>query len=200
MALLNRRILAALAIAPSLAWAGGGFGEHAANNADSVLQGTHLIDIRQGSDLSRKASDLQFGGYESAQGQWIGMQRWYHSKWTDSRITWMTAMSPNVGLVWGLGTGERAEKYTIAPSVKLGFVVTAEPSKNSQFSFKASTILGGQLRERPCTADYGAIGGVQAVNCRFAASTMAPADTLRYLLHERPRDRHSLMLEYKLSF
>jgi hypothetical protein len=200
MRLLCRFVLAGLATAPALAWAAGSFADLALGGANATLQGTHLIEIRQGSDLSRKASNLQSGGYESAQGDWIGVQRWYQTKWTDSRITWMTVLSPNSGVVWGLGTGERAEKYTIAPSIKLGFVLTQAPSKNSQLSLKASVIMGGNLRERSCTADYGDIGGVQAVNCRLAASTLVPAETLRYLLNEPARDRRSVMLEYKLFF
>ena len=84
--------------------------------------------------------------------------------------------------------------------MKLGFVLTSEPSRNAVFSLKATTVVGGDLRERPCSADYGAIGGEQAVNCRLAASTLAPADTLQYLLQERPRGRNSVTLEYKLFF
>ena len=197
---LFRHIVSALALVPFLAGADDGFGAHAFEQAASSLKGTHLIELRQGSDLSRKASDLQFGGYESAQGQWIAMRPFYRTKWTDARISWMTAISPSAGLIWGLSTGERAEKYTIAPSMKLGFVLTSEPRGNAFFSLRATTVVGGQLRERPCSADYGAIGGVQAVNCRLAASTMAPAETLKYLLQERPRGRNSVTLEYKLLF
>lgn len=200
MRLLSCLGLAVLVAAPTLTWARDSFTDLALSSTNGKLQGTHLIEIRYGSELSRAVSGLQFGGYESALGDWIGMQRWYRSKWIDSRITWMTVLNPNVGLVWGLGTGERAEKYSISPSVKLGFVLTQTPSKNSQLSLKASVILGGNLREQSCMADYGNIGGVQAVNCRLAAATLAPAETLRYLLNEPARDRRSVMLEYKLFF
>lgn len=54
------------------------------DSGDGALQGTHPIEFRQGCDLSRKASDLQFGGYESALGQGIGMQHWSRSRWTDA--------------------------------------------------------------------------------------------------------------------
>jgi hypothetical protein len=34
----------------------------------------------------------------------------------------------------------------------------------------------------------------------MAASTLAPADTLRYLLNERPRNRNTLFVEYRHAF
>jgi len=52
-----------------------------------------------------------------------------------------------------------------------------------------TTRIGGHLRERACTADYGEIGGVQRVNCRLAATPLEPRETLQYLWDERPGDR-----------
>ena len=57
------------------------------------------------------------------------MQRWYGRTWTDTHLAWMTQASPQWGLIWGFGTGERADKYTIAPSVKLGLAFAAEPRR-----------------------------------------------------------------------
>ncbi|MFO1193041.1 MAG: hypothetical protein U1F00_12875 [Rhodoferax sp.] len=187
-------------LAAHAAWAGDSFAMQAAGAFDTALPRTHLIELQQGSDLSRKASALAYGGYETAQGQWVDMQRWYGRTWTDTHVAWMTQVSPQWGLIWGFGTGERADKYTIAPSVKLGLAFAAEPRRNHFLSFRATATLGGALKERACTADYGAIGGVQAVNCRMAASTLAPADTLRYLLNERPRNRNTLFVEYRHAF
>ena len=161
---------------------------------------THLIELKQGSELSRKVSSLQTGGFESAQGAWVSMQPWYGSRWTDSTIAWMTQLNPGLGVIWGLGTGERGDKYRIDPSLKVGFIVQTEPRKQHYLSFKATARLGGRLREKPCTADYGEIGGVQQVNCRLAASTLAPSETLNYLLNERPQDRMTWMLQYKFFF
>ena len=60
-------------------------------------------------------------------------------------------------------------------------------------------MLGGTLHEKSCSADYGQIGGVQEVNCRLAASTLPPAETLRYLLNEKPYNHNqvSLMLTWR---
>ena len=167
---------------------------------DAGTGSTHLVELRQGGDLSRQMSSLRLGGYETAQGEQVDFARWYTTRWTDTRVGWMTQMTPHWGLLWGFGTGERAPKYRIAPSVKLGLLFTTQPTRDSQFTFRWTATLGGQLRERACSADYGAIGGVQQVNCRLAASTMAPADTLQYLVHAAPRDRRTLSLDYSVQF
>ena len=57
-------------------------GARGIDSGDDALPGIHPIELRQGSDRSRKASDLKFGGRQSALGQRIDMQHWYRSKWT----------------------------------------------------------------------------------------------------------------------
>jgi hypothetical protein len=166
----------------------------------SLLRSTHLIEVKQGSDLSRKVAGVQGSGFETSQGSWVSMQPWYSSRWSDSSIAWLTQLNPGLGVIWGLGTGERGEKYRIDPSLKLGFITQTELRKNAYLSFKATAVLGGRLRERACVADYGEIGGVQAVNCRLAASTLPPAETLKYLFNERPTDRLTLSLQFKVFF
>ena len=91
-------------------------------------------------------------------------------------------------------------KYTIAPSLKLGLVAQIQPASNMVVSFRATTILGGSLNEKSCTADYGDIGGVQRVNCRLAASTLAPQDTLNYLVRQRPLYRNEVSVNFKWKF
>jgi hypothetical protein len=103
-------------------------------------------------------------------------------------------------LLWGISTGERGEKYRIAPALQIGGMVQVELSRNSKLTFSVSAMLGGQLQEQTCTADYGAIGGIQQVNCRLAASTLAPADTLDYLLRVSARDEARVALLYELRF
>jgi len=79
--------------------------------------------------------------------------------------------------------------------------VAIEPiTDNSQLSLSVSVVLGGYLREKTCTADYGAIGGVQTVNCRLADSPLPPAETLIYLLDEPLGDLVSVTLRYQLKF
>ena len=161
---------------------------------------THLIELRQGGDFSRRMSDLRLGGYDTAGGQRVDFGRWYTTRWADAHVGWITQVDPNWGLLWGFGTGERAPKYSISPSLKLGLLYVTQPTRDSQFTFRWTASIGGNLRERDCTADYGAVGGVQQVNCRLAASTLAPADTLQYLARESSRERRTLSIGYHFQF
>ena len=166
----------------------------------SFRQATHLIELRQGSYLSRNAASLRNGGYQLAGGEEVSMRRWYDTQWVDVGASWMTQLTDNVGVIYGLSTGEQAQKYTIAPSLKLGLVAQFQPASNMVVSFRATTILGGSLNEKSCTADYGDIGGVQRVNCRLAASTLAPQETLNYLVRQRPLYRNEVSVTFKWKF
>ena len=161
---------------------------------------TYLIDIGQGSQLSQLMRASQTGGFETANGNWVSFKGWYSTNWTDSRLAMMTQLTPWLGLIWGVSTGELGEKYTIDPSVKFGLVVRHDFAKNSSLSFKVTTILGGSLREKSCSADYGEIGGQQKVNGRLAATPLAPPDTLQYLYNMKPLNSYFLSLQYSLSF
>jgi hypothetical protein len=161
---------------------------------------TYLIDIGQGSQLSQVMRASQTGGFETANGNWVSFKGWYSTNWTDSRLAMMTQLTPWLGLIWGASTGELGEKYTIDPSVKVGLVVRHDFAKNSSLSFKATTVLGGSLREKSCIADYGEIGGQQKVNCRLAATPLAPNDTLQYLYNMKPLNSYFLSVQYSLSF
>lgn len=173
-------------------------GRHDLQNS-SFLAATYLLDIQQGSQLSRNAHGLRAGGYELAGGAAVSFKDWYKTRWVDASITWMTQVTENFGVIVGTSTGERAKKYVINPGLKLGVIAQAPVSKNAVLSFRATTILGGELKERSCTADYGDIGGVQEVNCRLAAATLPPAETLKYLLNEKPINRNqvSVMLTWR---
>jgi hypothetical protein len=168
--------------------------------AKYVFTNTYLIDIGQGSQLSQVMRASQTGGFETANGNWVSFKGWYSTNWTDSRLAMMTQLTPWLGLIWGASTGELGEKYTIDPSVKVGLVVRHDFAKNSSLSFKATTVLGGSLREKSCIADYGEIGGQQKVNCRLAATPLAPNDTLQYLYNMKPLNSYFLSVQYSLSF
>jgi hypothetical protein len=160
---------------------------------------TGIIDIHQGSALTETVRDLEAGGYELAHGQWQSFYAWYHTDWVDVRVDMLTQYSSDFGILWGVSTGESGEKFTIEPSVKLGIIAQGHPVPNSTLSLSIATILGGRLIERPCVADYGDIGGVQQVNCRFAASPIAPKDTLPLLLNVNP-ERLRVVLNYRATF
>ena len=185
---------ASLAVAAS-ARAEGGFLER----AGAFLGNTHLLELEQGSRLSNMVTGLQIGGFETSEGSWVGFKKWYSSNWTDARAAWVTQVTPSWGVIWGGSTGERAEKYSISPSLKLGFVFQTPVQKNAFVSLKGTTIFGGRLKEKSCVADYGEIGGVQEVNCRLAATPLEPSETLNYNLNERPY-RHALMLRFTKYF
>lgn len=163
------------------------------------LGNTHLLELEQGSRLSNMVNGLQIGGFETSEGNWIGFKKWYSSNWTDARAAWVTQLTPSWGVIWGGSTGERAEKYSISPSLKLGFVFQTPVQKNAFVSLKGTTVVGGRLKEKSCVADYGEIGGVQEVNCRLAATPLEPSETLNYNLNERPY-RHALMLRFTKFF
>jgi hypothetical protein len=168
--------------------------------ANYFFANTYLIDLGQGSQLSQVMRASQTGGFETATGNWVSFKGWYSTNWTDARLAMMTQLTPWLGLIWGASTGELGEKYTIDPSVKVGLVIRHDFAKNSSLSFKATTILGGSLREKSCIADYGEVGGQQKVNCRLAATPIAPVDTLQYLYNMKPLNSYFLSLQYSLSF
>lgn len=161
---------------------------------------THLLEIKQGSELSSKASDLLAGGFETSQGDRVSFKNWYQTKWTDTRAIWLTQINPNFGLIWGFSTGENAEKYQISRSMTIGFAFNKPLDKTSFISIKGTTIVGGNLKEKSCTADYGEIGGVQNVNCRLAASTLAPSDTLPFLFNDKPVNKNIFFITYTKLF
>lgn len=165
----------------------------------SLLESTYLIDLHQGSFLSDKTSRLRSGGYELADGRYQSFNKWYRTKWKDVSAAWMTQVTPDFGVIYGFSSGERGEKYTIQPSLKVGFVAHKQISEHAHFTLRATTVVGGRLREKSCVADYGDIGGVQAVNCRLAATLLPPAETLGYLMDEEP-DRHQVFMTFVWTY
>lgn len=159
---------------------------------------TSLIGIHQGSPLSDRARELGNGGYELQNGSWVSFNQWYHATWVDIHVDLLTQLTENTGILWGFGTGEKGEKYTVAPSLKLGFLAQTHPSPNSTLSFSLTSTIGGGLTEKPCVGDYGDLG-TYSVNCRLAASEMAPEETLKYLVNAKPESMH-LWLNYRVTF
>ena len=163
------------------------------------MHSTYLLGIHQGSGLSDAAEALGDGGYELSDGTWVSFKKWYDGGWKDLFVDLLTQLGDDYGVLWGVSTGERGEKYTIDPSLKLGIIVQAHPKPNSTLSLTVTSTLGGSLTELPCQADYGDIGGIQTVNCRLAASPLPPEDTLKYLVKSDP-NRLSVRVTYSASF
>jgi hypothetical protein len=159
---------------------------------------TSIIDIHQGSSLSDRARSLAEGGYELQNGNWVSFNQWYRATWIDMHVDFLTQITENTGILWGVGTGERGDKYSVEPSLKLGFLAQTHPSPQSTLSLSVTSIVGGSLTEKPCVADYGDLG-TYSVNCRLAATQIAPDETLKYLVSARPETMH-LWLNYRVTF
>lgn len=159
---------------------------------------THWVGIQFGSALSAQMRNMSREGYELSNGQPVLFDRWYRTQWQDLQLTFMTELHPQWGLIWGFGTGERGPKYRIDPSLQLGFLFQQPLSQHSSWSVRATTRLGGRLREKTCSASYGIQGYQvpQTVNCRLAASELSPQETLKFLINEAPRDRFILNVRY----
>ena len=165
-----------------------------------ILARTHLVNMTHGTRLSEAAQDLARGGYELAGGEYMDFRTFYRQNWREMRFDFMTQLNDNVGVLWAVSTGERGPKYRIAPGFKIGFILQVQPTPMSSLSLSMSKILGSRLRELPCTADYGDVGGVQQVNCRLAASELPPAETLKYSLNMRAPDHGWIGFRYQLRF
>jgi len=170
----------------------------AASPAIAQEMTTSLVDIHQGSPLSDRARGLGNGGYELQNGTRVSFNQWYHASWVDMHVDLLTQVTEDTGILWGFGTGEEGEKYRIEPSLKLGFLTQIHPHPNSTLSLTLTTTIGGKLTEKPCEANYGDLG-TYSVNCRLAASQMAPEETLKYLVNAKPESQH-LWLSYRVTF
>lgn len=157
-----------------------------------------LVDIRQGSALSDLARGLTDGGYELQSGAWVSFDDWYRTDWPELHVNFLTQYTEDSGILWGFGTGERGEKYEIAPSLKLGFITQTHPRPTSTLALSVTTTLFGRFTELPCEADYGELGAYP-VNCRLAAGELAPEDTLQHLVKADPA-RLNVSLSYRASF
>lgn len=161
---------------------------------------TTLIDLRRDTPPAFDLQRTRFQGYELADGRFQSFSRWYAGRFAPIRADLITQITPNVALLWGVTTGERGEKYTLQPGVRAGIVTVHALTLRTSLSLTARTTLGGRLKEVPCTADYGEIGGVQRVNCRLAAADIAPEATLTQLWNFAPADQHQLTLRLTTHF
>lgn len=163
---------------------------------NSVLESTYLIEVKQDTSVSLKARELRSGGYETAFGNNVNFISWYSPSWYDTKITWITQITSKFGIVWGVSTGEYGEKYNIHPGLSLGFMYQLEPIKSGLITIFTTTTLGGNLSEKTCEADYGEIAGIHQVNCRLAATTMTPQETLNYMVEAKPENIWHIKFQY----
>jgi hypothetical protein len=169
-------------------------------DAQGFIEQTYLLDVTLGSKRSQIVEALSYGGYELSGGTRVRFSDWYDSGFVDLNIRFLTQIDPAFGLTWGFSTGQSGEKYTIAPGIWIGAIFRAGLTANSSVTFSATTMLGGNLRERACLADYGEIGGIARVNCRLAASVLPPAETLDYLVREKGSTETAFSVVYEVNF
>ena len=165
-----------------------------------LIQNTYLVAVRQRQEHAGTIEYLSRGGYELAGGKGINFAQWYQPKVPDIQFDFMTQINPRIGLLWGFSSGESGEKYIVQPSARAGFILQQPLSGSTNVSLSFTQLFGGNFRERPCTADYGEIGGLQSVNCRLAATTLRPSDTLQYLVNARPIDQTVFRLRLNSHF
>lgn len=167
--------------------------------AQDFLEATALAEIEVSSQ-SAFVREISRGGSQLSDGTPVPFDGWYRSNWRDLRVTMLTPLTDDLGILWGFGTGESGEKYRINPSAKIGFLRKYDLATKGTLSLSVTVVLGGFLKEKPCFANYGLIGGEQSVNCRLASSYLPPSETLELLYDERPLDQIEAELTYKLRF
>jgi hypothetical protein len=172
----------------------------APGHAQELWHDTSLLSVSFGSARSLAARALGRGGYELADGTPIDLWNWYRPKHLDVTVTFLRRFTSDLGLIWGLSTGEHAPKYQIDPALHLGFAWRHAVSAKGTVSVTVIVPFWGQMREGLCTADYGGIGGVQSVNCRLAASELPPAETLNYIVTMRGLEDARLTLRLSWQF
>lgn len=161
---------------------------------------TTLLEIRREEAPSRELETVKFGGYELAGGTYQALANWYAGRLITTRADFVTQLAPHIGLLWGISTGESAQKYQLQPAARIGLVAVAALNSRASLSLSARTTLAGRLIERPCAADYGAIGGTQQVNCRLAATELPPEETLKYLWNYPRPDHTQITLRLTANF
>ncbi len=180
--------------------ASGAMSAASAQSAQSLLAQTFLLDARTGSSRSALARELSQGGFELSDGTPIDFASWYSPRIPEMNLTLLTALTPSFGVIWGISTGERGEKYRIDPGLWLGFVYRYDITPQSTLSLSASTLIGGDFREKTCQAFYAITAQEETVNCRLAASVLPPAQTLQFLKRRSGLRETRATLRYEYRF
>lgn len=164
-----------------------------------IIDRTHLLELDDSSAHGSTIRHIRRGTYELSDGLPLTMREWYSPEVPELTLRMLTEVAEGFGITWGLSTGEEGPKYRIDPALHLGFILQEEVWRNATLTLTASTLLGGDLSERPCEADYGEFGSMK-VNCRLAATTLAPEETLDYLLESSGRKASWVSLQFEYRF
>jgi hypothetical protein len=82
----------------------------------------------------------------------------------------------------------------------MGFLYRADLGRNQALTVSARTLLGGALQERSCVAFYTILDDFAQVNCRLAASSLPPDETLDFLVSEQGSIEAAFSLRYEIRF
>jgi hypothetical protein len=167
--------------------------------APASASDTHLLDVYFGSSRSDQVRSIKTGSFELADGQEVRFDEWFSPVFPELTVLMLTDLSDDLGLIWGLSMGERGEKYRIDPAIHLGLTWKLRLSERATLSTSLHTLIGGHLRERSCSADYGTLG-ISEVNCRLAASLLPPEETLDYMLDMPGWKETRLSIRFELVF
>ncbi len=163
--------------------------------AQTMLRGLSFDGLNSGivRHAARQSFELSGGGA-------VDLGKWYSPDFPNLSASFETKVSRNMSLVWGGSLGEAGAKYRLGPSGTIGFVMRQPVGAHGTLSLEVIAQTGGALREGTCRADYGSIGGVQAVNCRLAASTLSPRQTLQYRWDLPSTTVAQVQLKYEIKF
>jgi hypothetical protein len=190
---MHRPVVSAIALASCMAAVA------PAATAD-LLERTYLADMRLGSVWSGEVRAAARGGYDLTGGAPVRFRPWYTPDRHSLDVGFLTELGRDTALLWGISTGERGEKYVIRPGLSLGILHRIPLGSMSSVTFRAETMIGGGLRETPCVADFGEIGGVQVTNCRLAATPLQPRETLRYLMRRDGWEATRVAVLFEMAF
>ena len=168
--------------------------------AQGMFEKTFLLDVNTTSIRSDIVRDLSIGGYELEGGAPVNFADWYTPKFPDLNVLFLSEVNPSLAVTWGFSTGEKGEKYKIDPGIWLGFIHRIDLDRHSSVTLSARTLVGGRLKESSCVAFYSIIDSFEEVNCRLAASTLPPADTLTFLVDEVGFIDTSISIRYEIVF
>jgi hypothetical protein len=167
-------------------------------SSQDFLRQTSLLSVNVGSGRSEIARALSSGGYELSDGTPINFSDWYEPKFPDLNLLFLTEITSSFALSWGFSLGERGEKYQIDPGLWLGFIYRTPLNEHSSLTISGITLIGGDFREHECVGIYSF--DERSVNCRLAASVLAPADTLKFLINEPGFRETRLSIRYEFWF
>ena len=149
--------------------------------AQSWLRGSSLIDASMGAGNSAIFQQFATTGYELEDGTYQSLSGFYGNDWRDVRLVALTPVTQDTSVIWGGSTGERGDKYYVMPSVEVGLSHSQTLGDQGTLNLTGRLRLGGQGRELPCEANF-TLGGTKTVNCRLAAGTLRPEETLKFLI------------------